>query len=119
MLYLKKKINSKEIHYQWNRIIKKKYKNELSKLLFLLKIIFFQIIIDFETQNTDDSEVIEFGNESNTETYAKIGSIDGSSGLFVDNIYDLNGNVLFQLDSSNNILIIKGIKYKMIPYIET
>ena len=65
-----------------------------------------------------EDEVIEFNNESNTETYVKIGSIDGSSGLFVDNIYDLNGNVLFRVDSSNNILILAGKKYKMIPYIE-
>ena len=65
-----------------------------------------------------EDEVIEFKNESDTETYAKIGSIDGSSGLFVNNIYDLKGNVLFRVDSSNDILILAGKKYKMIPYIE-
>lgn len=65
-----------------------------------------------------EDEVIEFSNEIGNQTYAKIGSIDGISGLFADNIYDLNGNILFQLDPVNNVLIIKGIKYKMIPYIE-
>lgn len=65
-----------------------------------------------------EDEVIEFKNDISTETYAKIGSIDGSSGLFVDNIYDLDGNIMLRLDSSNNILIIKGKKFKMIPYIE-
>ena len=65
-----------------------------------------------------EDEVIEFSNEIGNQTYAKIGSIDGSSGLFVDNIYDLNGNPLIRLDSSNDILILAGKKYKMIPYIE-
>ena len=65
-----------------------------------------------------DDEVIEFCSETDNETYAKIGVIDGSSGLFVNNIYDLNGNVLFQIDSSNDILILAGKKYKMISYIE-
>jgi hypothetical protein len=74
--------------------------------------------IDFETQTIDDSEVIEFGNENSNEVYAKIGTVDGSSGIFVDNLYDLNGNILLQFDSSNDILIIKGKKFKMIPYIE-
>lgn len=66
-----------------------------------------------------EDDVIEFSNEIGNQTYAKIGSIDGSSGLFVDNIYDLDGNILFQFDSSNDILILAGKKYKMIPYIET
>ena len=65
-----------------------------------------------------EDEVIEFSNEIENKTYAKIGSIDGSSGLFVNNIYDLNGNPLLQIDSSNDILILAGKKYKMIPYIE-
>jgi len=73
---------------------------------------------EFNTTKVDDSEVLEFKSDNESETYAKIGSIDGSSGLFVDNIYDLNGNILFSVDSSNDILILAGKKYKMIPYVE-
>ena len=76
--------------------------------------------IEISNTDKDDSEVLEFNNENNTETYAQIGVIDNKKGLFVDNIYDLNGNPYpqFIFDSSNNILIINDKKYKMIPYIE-
>lgn len=69
-------------------------------------------------KTSDDSEILEFKNESETETYAKIGVIDDKKGLFVNNLYDLNGNHLLTFDSSNDILILGGKKYKMIPYIE-
>ena len=61
---------------------------------------------------------MEFTNELNDEIYAKIGVVNDKKGVFVNNIYDLNGNPLLQIDSSNDILILAGKKYKMIPYIE-
>lgn len=75
----------------------------------------------FAEKTSDESEVLEFSNESSNEAYAKIGVIDDKKGIFVNNIYDLNGNPypLLQIDSSNDILILAGKKYKMIPYIET
>jgi hypothetical protein len=74
----------------------------------------------FVEKTSDESEVLEFKNENDTETYAKIGVVDDKKGIFTDGLYDLNGNpyTLFQIDSSNDILILAGKKYKMIPYIE-
>ena len=74
----------------------------------------------FAELTNNESEALEFVNESNTETYAKIGVVDDKKGIFTDGLYDLNGNPypLIQLDSSNDILILAGKKYKMIPYIE-
>lgn len=75
----------------------------------------------FAEKTNDESELLEFTNESSEEIYAKIGVIDDKKGIFVNNLYDLNGNPypVFQIDSSHDILIISGKKYKMIPYIET
>ena len=61
---------------------------------------------------------MEFSNESETETYVKIGVVDNKKGLFVDNLYDLHGNPLIVFDLENDILTLAGKKYKMIPYIE-
>jgi hypothetical protein len=72
----------------------------------------------FAEKTNEDSELIEFKNENDTETYAKIGVVDDKKGIFVNELYDLNGNPLLQFDSSNDILILSGKKYKMIPYIE-
>ena len=74
--------------------------------------------IEILNNNKDDSELLEFCNENNTQTYAKIGVVDDKSGIFVNNLYDLNGNQLLAFDLSNDILILAGKKYKMIPYIE-
>jgi len=72
----------------------------------------------FAENTSDESEVLEFINESSEEIYAKIGVVDNKKGIFTDGLYDLEGNPLIQIDSSNDILILAGKKYKMIPYIE-
>ena len=73
----------------------------------------------FAEKTSDESEVLEFINESSDEIYAKIGIVNDKKGIFTDGLYDLEGNPLLQIDSSNDILILAGKKYKMIPYIET
>ena len=76
--------------------------------------------IEISSNNKDDSEILEFKNELENETYVKIGVVDDKKGLFVNNLYDLNGNpiVLIDIDTETNILTLSGKKYKMIPYIE-
>lgn len=80
----------------------------------------FEVTKIYAEKTIDESEVLEFSNESSDEIYAKIGVVDDKKGIFVNSLYDLNGNPypVFQIDSSNDILIISGKKYKMIPYIE-
>jgi hypothetical protein len=69
---------------------------------------------------SDENDVVEFCNDNKTEVYARIGIVGDKSGVFAKNVYDMNGNPIsgFEIDTENEVMIIAGRKYKLIPYVE-